>query len=124
MLRSVALFSGLYDVVVGAFLLCASGTLTSVFGIPQAQPRIFSDLNALFLLAVGLGYYLPWRDPQTYRGYMWVMGVLLKAGGAAAFILEYAQRASSASFLLFAASDAAVAGLTLFALLSPRASAT
>ena len=53
MLSIVAAFSGLYDLIVGAFLLLAPGQLASLFGVPPANPRIFSDLNAVFLLAVG-----------------------------------------------------------------------
>ena len=116
MLSTVAGISGLYDFVVGALLLLAPGTLASWFGVPPASPRIFSDLNGLFLLAVGAGYYLPWRDPVRYRGYMWVMGPLLKGAGAAVFVLDYALRGSPPLFLLFAASDGALALLTLYAL--------
>lgn len=117
MLSLVAAISGLYDFVVGAFLLLAPHAMASIFGVPPATPRIFSDLNGLFLLAVGIGYYLPWRDPYRYRGYMWIMGPLLKGAGAIAFLLDYALRGSPASFLLFAASDGALALLTLWALL-------
>ncbi len=116
MLSFVAGLSGLYDFVVGAFLLFAPATLASLFGLPPASPRIFSDLNALFLIAVGLGYYFPWRDPERHRGYLWVMGPLLKGGGAVAFILDYLLRGSPASFLLFAASDGVLALLTFWAL--------
>ncbi len=117
---SVAAISGLYDIVVGALLLFAPGALAAAFGVPAASPRIFSDLNALFLLAVGAGYYLPWREPERYRGYMWVMGPLLKGAGAALFVADYLLRGSPPSFLLFAASDGALALLTLYALLAPR----
>ena len=55
MLSTVSLVSGLYDGVVGAFLLLAPHLLASLFGVPPASPRIFSDLNGLFLLAVGDG---------------------------------------------------------------------
>ena len=120
MLSKVALISGLYDTVVGAFLLFAADRLASLFGVAPAAPRIFSDLNGLFLLAVGAGYYLPWRDPARYRGYLWVMGPLLKGAGAALFLLDYLVRGSPASFLLFAASDGALAALTLWALLKDR----
>ena len=68
--------------------------MASLFGVPPAKPRIFSDLNGLFLMAVGAGYYLPWRDPSRYRGYMWIMGPMLKGAGAAAFLLDYAFRGS------------------------------
>ncbi len=120
MLKSVAALSGLYDTVVGALLLFASGWLASAFGVAAAQPPIFSDLNAIFLIAVGFGYSMPWRDPERHRGYMWVMGVGLKAAGASAFLLDYQFRGSPASFLLFAASDGALALLTLYALLRSR----
>src|SRR5688500_5675935 len=120
MLRAVAAISGLYDIVVGALLLLASGWLARAFGVPAAAPPIFSDLNALFLLAIGVGYYLPWREPERYRGYMWVMGPLLKGGGAALFIFDYLYRGSPKSFLLFAASDGLLAIVTLYALVVSR----
>jgi len=119
MLRAVAAISGLYDSVVGALLLCAAGWFASTFGVAPAKPPIFSDLNGIFLLSVGAGYYLPWRDPERYRGYMWVMGPGLKGAGAAAFLLDYYYRGSPASFLLFAASDGTLALLTLYALVAP-----
>ena len=100
--------------------MLAPGALASLFGVPPATPRIFSDLNALFLLAVAAGYILPWRDPVRYRGYLWVMGPLLKGAGAAVFILDYLFRGSPASFLLFAASDGMLALVTLVALLGTR----
>ena len=118
MLSAIAAISGLYDGVVGALLLCAPDWLASLFGVPPASPRIFSDLNGIFLLAVGVGYALPWRDPVRYRGYLWVMGPLLKGVGAAAFLADYYFRGSPKSFLLFAASDGLIAGITLYALLS------
>ena len=118
MLSAIAGISGLYDFVVGAFLLLAPGQLAAWFGVPAASPPIFSDLNALFLIAIGAGYYLPWRDPERYRGYLWVMGPLLKGAGAIIFLLDYYYRGSPASFLLFAASDGTLAVLTLYALVA------
>ena len=120
MLPAVAAISGLYDFVVGAFLFCAPGTLAAWFGVPPAVPRIFSDLNGLFLMAVGVGYVLPWREPERYRGYLWVMGPLLKGAGALLFVADYLLRGSPAMFLLFAASDGTLALLTLYALARDR----
>jgi hypothetical protein len=120
MLRIVALFSGLYDSVVGAFLLLRPDILETLFAVQAPTPRIFSDLNALILLGVGAGYALPWRDPVRYRGYMWVMGVFLKTAAAGLFLLDYAFRAGPAAFLLFAASDAALALVTFWGLRSSR----
>jgi hypothetical protein len=116
MLSLVAGISGLYDFLVGAFLLLAPYSFASLFGVSPASPRIFSDLNALFLLTIGIGYYFPWRDPFRYRPYIWVMGPLLKGAGALVFLLDYIFRGSPPSFLLFAASDGALALLSLWAL--------
>lgn len=116
----MAAVSGVYDGVVGLVLLLAADQFAALFGVPPAQPRIFSDLNALFLLAVGAGYYWPYRDPVGARWYMWVMGVGLKGAGAAVFLADYFFRHSPASFLLFAASDGALALLTLAALAGTR----
>jgi hypothetical protein len=116
-LSTIAALSGLYDAVVGAFLLLAADRLASLFGVAPARPPIFSDLNGLFLLAVAAGYYLPWREPDRYRGYLWVMGPGLKGAGALLFIAHYLRGVAPPSFLLFAASDGALALLTLWGLL-------
>jgi len=120
-LKALAATSGVYDGSVGLVLLLAPGVMASWFGVEPAHPRIFSDLNALFLLSVAAGYYFPWRDPRGARWYMWVMGPGLKGAGAVTFLLDYAFRHSPASFLLFAASDGTLAILTLIALARPLA---
>jgi hypothetical protein len=122
-LPAIAALSGLYDFVVGAFLLLAADRLAALFGVPPASPAIFSDLNALFLIAVSCGYYLPWRNPERYRGYLWVMGPGLKGAGSLLFTVHYMAGDAPASFLLFAFSDGALALLTLWALLTRSASA-
>ena len=119
-LRVVALVSLGYDAVVGAVLLLAPNLMATWFGVAPPTPRIFSDLNGIFLLAVSAGYYLPWRDPVAGRWYMWVMGPGLKGAGAVAFVLDHIVRHSPASFLLFAASDGTLALITLAALVSGR----
>jgi hypothetical protein len=119
-LKAVAGVSLVYDGLVGLILLLAPALMASWFGVEPAHPRIFSDLNGLFLLSVAAGYYFPWRDPGGARWYLWVMGPGLKGAGAATFLLDYTFRHSPASFLLFAASDGALAMLTLVALLRAR----
>ncbi len=96
----------------------AADRFAALFGVAPAQPPIFSDLNGIFLLSVGIGYYWPYRDPVAARWYLWVMGVGLKSAGAIAFLLDYFVRHSPKSFLLFSASDGTLAILTLVALLS------
>ena len=88
--------------------------------MPAKKKIAFADLNGIFLLAVGIGYWLPYRDPARYRGYLWVMGPLLKGAGALAFVLDYVLRGSPRMFLLFAASDGTLALITLAALLASR----
>jgi hypothetical protein len=119
-LSSIAGISGLYDLLVGASLLLFTSQMAASFGSPPPVPPIFADLNAIFLLAVGIGYWLPYRDPVRYRGYLWVMGPFLKGAGALAFVLDYLLRGSPAMFLLFAASDGSLALITLAALLASR----
>jgi len=113
--------SGVYDSLVGAVLLFATGWMAAVFGVEPPVPIIHAKLNGIFLLCIGIGYALPYRDPARYRGYLWVMGPLLKGAGAAAFLVDYVVNGSPRSFLLFAASDGALALWTLAALSATRA---
>jgi hypothetical protein len=117
-LRLIAAVSGIYDALVGAVMLLGRPLLVKLFDVPAPQPPIHADLNGIFLLAVAAGYLIPFRDPERGRGYLWVMGPLLKGGGALAFVLDYIVRHSPGSFLLFAASDGTLALITLWALLS------
>jgi hypothetical protein len=116
LLRPVAAVSGIYDAAIGLFLLLAADRFAALFGVSPAHPPIFSDINGLFLLCVGVGYYWPYRDPVGARWYLWIMGVALKSGGAVTFLLDHYLRHSPRSFLLFAASDGTLALLTLIAL--------
>jgi hypothetical protein len=103
-------------------MLAGRPFLSQVFGVPLPEPPIFADLNGVFLLAVAAGYLIPYREPESAggRGYLWVMGPLLKGLGAATFILDHVVRHSPSSFLLFAASDGALALVTLWALIGAR----
>ena len=105
-----------YDFVTGVLLFVATDRMAAWFGVPVPDPAIFVKLNALFLMAVGLGYLQPLRAPEAHRAYLWVFGVLLKGGGAAVFLADHYLNGSPASFLLFAASDGTLAAATLVAL--------
>jgi hypothetical protein len=120
-LAAVAAVSGLYDISLGLALLVGRGLLQAAFGLPPPAPPIHADLNGLFLLAVGVGYLLPYRRPDRYRGYLWVMGPLLKGAGSLLFLADHVLRGSPDAFLLFALTDGALALWTLWAL--TRASA-
>jgi hypothetical protein len=120
-LRAIALISGIYDITVGVSLTLGRPLLMSLFQLPAPVPPIHADLNALFVTTIGVGYLWPYRDPERYRGYLWVMGPVLKGAGAATFVADYLLRGSPPSFLLFAACDGVLAIATLYALLATRA---
>ena len=104
-------------------MLAGRPLLAGLFGVPLPQPPIFADLDGVFLLAVAAGYLIPYREPDSRGGrlYLWVMGPLLKGTGALTFVLDFVFRQSPRSFLLFAVSDGALALLTLWALTSSAA---
>src|SRR5215471_1196897 len=99
-------------------MLTGRPLMAQLFSVALPQPPIHADLNSIFLLAVAAGYLIPYREPDSAGGrlYMWVMGPMLKGGGALVFVLDYLLRHSPASFLLFAVSDGTMAALTLWAL--------
>ena len=117
--RTVAAVSGIYDALIGVVMLAGRPLLSQLFAVPLPNPPIHADLNGIFLLSVAAGYLIPYRDPDSRGGrtYLWVMGPLLKGAGACAFLIDHYVRQSPASFLLFAASDGALALLTLWVLL-------
>src|SRR5713226_10458736 len=102
-IRTIAAVSLVYDACVGAAMLAGRPLLSRLFDVPLPQPPIHADLNGVFLLAVAAGYLIPFRDPDRGRAYLWVMGPLLKGGGALAFVLDHVVRHSPRAFLLFAA---------------------
>ena len=116
-LRVIALVSAVYDALLGAGLLAGRDLLVQWFGVQSPMPAIHADLNGLFALAVAAGYLLPYRDPDRYRGYLWVMGPMLKGAGSVLFVADHLLRGSPASFLLFGAADGVLALVTLWALL-------
>jgi uncharacterized membrane protein HdeD (DUF308 family) len=119
-IRTIAAVSGVYDALIGVMMLAGRPLMSRLFAVAVPQPPIHADLNGLFLLSVAAGYLIPYREPDSAGGrlYLWIMGPLLKGAGALTFILDYYVRQSPASFLLFAVSDGVMALLTLWALTS------
>ena len=116
LLSVVAGISLVYDLATGVVLFVATDSVASWFGADLPHPILFVKLNALFLMAVGLGYLQPMRNPRAHRAYMWVFGPLLKGAGAATFLVDHYVNGSPQSFLLFAGTDGALALATLVAL--------
>ncbi len=118
-LAVVAAVSGLYDIALGAVMLFGRQALAALFEVPATVPPIQGDLNGLFLTAVGIGYVLPFRRPDRYRGYLWVMGPFLKGVGCLVFVADHLVRHSPPLYLVFAVTDGTLALVTLWALLRP-----
>jgi hypothetical protein len=120
-LKSLAIVSGLYDLALALPMLVAAPRLAELFGAPPPVPLLNAQLNGLFTLTLAVGYFWAARDPEARRGYFWVAGVLAKGLGAALFVLDHFTEGSPAAFLLFAATDGALALATLALLLRRRA---
>ena len=118
--RAIAAASGVYDALIGVMMLAGRPLMAQLFSVALPQPPIHADLNGIFLLSVAAGYLIPYREPDSPGGrlYLWIMGPLLKGSGALIFVADYVVRHSPASFLLFAVGDGTMALLTLWALIS------
>jgi hypothetical protein len=119
-LRTLAFVSGIYDLALAAPMILAPEWTARLFGAPPPVPVLNAQLNGVFALALAVGYFWAARDVASRRGYLWAAGVLAKGLGAALFVLDHFTRGSPDAFLLFAATDGALALLTL-ALLSRKA---
>ena len=118
LLFGVVVISGIYDVLLGGALLFALEEIRQLFGTEPPRFPIHANLNGLFALAVGLGYFAILKNLEANRWYVWIMGPVLKGGGAALFVLDFMLRDSPPLFLVFAASDGVLAVVTTVALLA------
>jgi hypothetical protein len=111
-LRTLALLSGVYDLVLALPLLLAAEPMARAFGAAPPQPVVNAQLNGVFTLSLAAGYFWAAADVEARRGYLWVAGVLAKGLGAALFVLDHFARGSPVPFLLFAATDGTLALVT------------
>lgn len=115
-LRALALLSGVYDLLLGLPMLLAAPQVARLFGAPAPVPVVNAWLNGVFALALAWGYFWAARDIPARRGYLWAAGVFAKGLGAGVFVLDHFLNGSPPAFLLFAATDGTLAGLTLWLL--------
>ncbi len=116
-LKTLAIVSGVYDLLLAVPMLLAAPAVARLFGAPPPVPLLNAQLNGVFTLSLGVGYFWAAADAPARRGYLWVAGVLAKALGAALFVLDHLTQGSPASFLVFAATDGGLALVTLALLL-------
>ncbi len=121
LLLGVVVVSGIYDVLLGGALLFALDEVRQLFGTEPPRFPIHANLNGLFALAVGLGYFAILRNLEANRWYIWIMGPVLKGGGALLFVLDFLLRDSPPLFLAFAVSDGVLAAVTAVALVRTAA---
>lgn len=121
-LRTLALVSGGYDLLLGLSMLAAASELARLFGAPPPVPIVNAWLNGVFALTLAGGYLWAARDVSARRGYLWWAGVFAKALGALVFVVDHFANGSPAAFLLFAVTDGALALLTLALLVRQRPS--
>lgn len=119
-LRTLALISAVYDLLLALPMLLAPEMTAALFGAPPPQPVINAQLNGVFTLSLAAGYLWAAGDVEARRGYLWVAGVLAKLLGAALFLADHLLRGSPASFLTFALCDGSLGLLTLVLLLRRR----
>lgn len=119
-LRTLAIVSGFYDLALALPMLFLPIEMARLFGAPAPVPVVNAQLNGVFTLSLAAGYFWAAADPLSRRGYLWVAGVLAKGLGVALFVADHFYRGSPTSFLLFAASDGALAVVSAWLLLASR----
>jgi hypothetical protein len=115
-LKTLALVSGIYDLLIAIPMLLAPAATAHLFGAPPPVPVLNAQLNGAFALSLAVGYFWAAGDVRSRRGFLWVAGVLAKGLGAALFVADHFSHGSPAAFLLFAVTDGSLAALTLFLL--------
>jgi hypothetical protein len=112
-LRSLALVSGAYDLLLGVSMLTAAPELARLFGAPAPVPLVNAWLNGVFTLTLAGGYFWAAGDVWARRGYLWWAGVFAKALGALVFLVDHFANGSPATYLVFVVTDGTLALLTL-----------
>jgi hypothetical protein len=123
-LRALSIVSGVYDLAIGISMLFAARLMAQVFGAPAPVPVLNAQLNGVFTLTIGLGYFWAMGNVEGRRGYLWLAGVFTKTLGATVIVLDHFVEGSPRSFLLFAACDGTLAVLTTALLLRKNTSLT
>jgi hypothetical protein len=115
-LRLAAIVLTVVNVGVGLLMGVTRGAAFNLFGVPGPLP-FYGDLLALFLVASGLGFIPAIRRPDTYRFYIWVMGVGVKLIVASLLLRVWFAGITGGILLVVALGEAAIGAFALWALL-------
>lgn len=119
MLRLLAVIFTVVNVALGLLVGTTRGAGVLLFGLPNPLP-FYGDLLAVFLVATGLCFIPAIRRPDTYRFYLWVMGVGVKLVVALLFLRIWIAGVAPAVLLAAAIGEAVLGALMLVALLQER----
>ena len=115
MLRLAAIVLTVVNVGLGLLMAVTRGAAFNLFGVPGPLP-FYGNLLAVFLVASGLGFVPAIRQPDTYRFYLWVMGVGVKLIVASMLLRVWFAGITGGILLLAAIGEAAIGVFTLWAL--------
>ena len=123
-LRILAIVSAVYDLLLAVSMLFAAPLVARLMDAPPPVPLLNAQLNGLFTLSLGVGYFWALRDEPTLRGYLWIFNVLAKGLGAVLILVDHFTQGSPATFLALVASDGTLALASLWLLTRGTRSAT
>lgn len=114
--RTILRIGSVYDASFGVGLFCIPALLTSVMALPDPDVGgIWLRLDGIFLMVLGVVYWIMSQDPQRYLG---IMAMILPAKIASIiFYLTYVFAFhASRTFILFSVLDAGMFALHWWAL--------
>ena len=96
------------DGVFGVAILAAGELLAPLMRVTLPEPRVYFDLNGLFLIFLGLFYVCIWREPRRLAPIA-AAATLLRFGGFALFGLGVALGRAEPTFAAIALLDGVLA---------------
>ncbi len=114
--RKILRIGAVYDAGFGVPLLFVPAVLTTAMSLPFPNPGdIWLRLDGIFLIILGLIYWIMSEDPARYLG---ILGVILigKIGSIVFYLYYVLALHETKTFILFAALDGVMFGLHYWAL--------
>lgn len=102
------LVGAVVDLGFGIAILAAAEALAPLMRVTLSTPRVYMDLNGLFLCALGLIYVLIWRQPRRLVSVA-AAATLLRFAGCALFFASVAVGRAEPTFALIGTLDGGLA---------------